>query len=239
MHIRLTKFEWILLISSYTVILVFFIFAPFFQAERNFLSLISALVGIFGILLMAKGLIAAHFVYIAFSILYSILSITQNYYGEAIIYCCLMIPIHIGSIVVWSRSKTQASGEAVKVAPIKKGAWVVLIIASFLSVIPFYFLLKVLHTENLLVSTASITMNCLASALMLKRNHIYALCFVIDDSLLILLWGLKLFGGTISLVPTMVNMLVMMVNDIYAFVRWTKRYRQQREKEKEDERAME
>lgn len=236
--ISLTKFEWVLLIGSNLIILLFYIFAPRFHVERNTLSLISSVVGIFGIILMAKGIVAAHVIYIIFSILYSILSYKERYYGEVIIYCCLMIPFHILSLIFWTRSKIKGYEQAVKVEGINKKSFIIFMAVAVLSIIPFYYILKRLNTDNLIVSTASITMNSLAAVLMLKRHYTYALCFVIDDALLIFLWGLKLAESGISLLPTMVNTIVFFLNDIYAFIKWAKRYKRQKENKIKDAERM-
>ena len=92
-----TLFEICFLFFSLAAITLCFIVG----ADKNIFSYIVSLVGIVSVLTVAKGLVFAPFVNIVYNVLYSIISIMQGYYGEAIIYIFLMIPICVLSIISW------------------------------------------------------------------------------------------------------------------------------------------
>ena len=54
--------------------------------DKNVFSLLVSYIGVISVLTVAKGLVIAPVINIIYNIVYSILSITQQYYGEAIIY---------------------------------------------------------------------------------------------------------------------------------------------------------
>ena len=54
----------------------------------------------------------------------------------------------------------------------------------------FYYILKLLNTNELMISTISLTASLVASYLMLRRSSNYAIAFVINDVILITLWGI-------------------------------------------------
>ena len=225
-------YEWILMIGSWCLIILSFALSPAFGARRSVLSTAASLVGVFGIALMSRGNIFAHYVYILFSCLYIAVSAVSRYYGEAIIYLAVMIPIHIGSIVTWKKH-LSGGGEVPVDKAGSKHIWLYAAVAAALSV-PFYFLLKALHTDNLVFSTLSLATSCLAAVLMLRRSYLYAFCFALDDLFLLLLWGAKIWGGGYEFIPTLITACVQLVNDSYGFYCWKKRLKKQREEEPEE-----
>ena len=82
-----TKFEKVLLFSS--VILVGLV-GIIFKAE--ILTTICSIVGIITALLLAKGKNLGQIFGLLIVALYSIVSFKNKYYGEVIIYLCIMLP---------------------------------------------------------------------------------------------------------------------------------------------------
>ena len=56
----------------------------------------------------------------------------------------------------------------------------------------FYFILKVLNTKNIIISTLSITTSFIAASLQALRSRYYALAYSLNDLVLIILWSLAI-----------------------------------------------
>jgi len=211
-----TIFEICFLFCSLLAITLCFIFGT----DKNIFSFIVSLVGVISVLTVAKGLVIAPFINIVYNILYAIISIVQVYYGEAIIYICLMIPICLISIISWLKNKNQENTDVVNVNKIKGKEYLYLSLISLVSTIGFYFLLKVLNTSELVVSTISLMTSVIASYLMLRRCSYYALGFVVDDIISIVLWSLAIINSGIGYLPTVISFCVFFINDVYGFIHW-------------------
>ena len=211
-----TLFEILFLIFSEIAIILCFVFS----VERNVFSLVVSLIGVISVLMVAKGLTIAPIINIFYNIIYSILAITEHYYGEAIIYLGLMIPISVLSIISWFKNKNKESEENVQVNTIKGVEYLYLSLETVVATIAFYFILKVLNTSELIVSTLSLVSSAVASYLMLRRSSYYALGFVANDIILIALWGLAVVNSGVGFLPSVICFVIFLINDIYGFIHW-------------------
>ena len=222
-----TVFEICFLFCSLLAITLCFVFG----ADKNVFSFIVSLVGVVAVLTVAKGLVIAPFINIGYNILYAIISIFQGYYGEAIIYICLMIPISVFSIIEWLRNKNKDNSDVVEVNKIKGKEYLYLAIATVFATVGFYFLLKVLNTNELIISTISLITSMIASYLMLRRCSYYALGFILNDIILIVLWSLVVVNSGIGYLPTVISFCVFLINDIYGFIHWKMEEKKQQKQE--------
>lgn len=219
-------FEIIFLFCSLLVVSLCFAFG----SDKNVFSFIVSLVGVVSVLTVAKGLVVAPFINIVYNILYAIISITQKYYGEAIIYIGLMIPICVLSIVSWLKNKNKDNSDVVDINKIKGKEYLYLAVATVFATIGFYFLLKVLNTNELIISTISLVTSLVASYLMLRRCSYYALGYILNDIILIVLWSIVVKNSGIGYLPTVISFCVFLINDIYGFVHWKLEEKKQKSK---------
>ncbi len=182
-------------------------------------------------LMVAKGLVIAPMVGIVYDILYAILSITQRYYGETIIYFALMLPLHIFTIIQWIRNKNNANESVVKVGKLKSQEVIILPLVTIVITIAFYFLLKVLNTNELIISTLSTTTSVLASYLMLRRCSYYAVVFFINDIIAIAMWTISTINSGYEYLPTVILFVMFLVSDVYGFIHWKKEAKNQQVKD--------
>lgn len=213
-----SHFEILFLFCSLIVITLCFILGT----DRNVFSLVVSLIGVISVLTVAKGLVIAPMINIVYNIIYAILSITQQYYGEAIIYIFLMIPISVMSIVEWLKNKSKDDENVVEINKIHGIEYMWLSVVTLIATIGFYFLLKFLNTNELVISTISLISSLVASYLMLRRCSYYALGFMANDIILIILWGLVVKNNSIAYLPTVITFVVFLINDIYGFINWKK-----------------
>ena len=216
-------FEIIFLFLSVVGLSLCFAFTP----DRSWFSYVVSIVGVISVLTVAKGLVVAPFINIVYNVLYAVISIFQHYYGEAIIYIGLMIPISIASIVVWLRNKNKDNTAVVKINKIHGMEYLYLSIATAVATVAFYFILQALNTSELIISTISLITSAVASYLMLRRCSYYALGFIANDIVLIVLWSMVVIKSGIQFLPSTISFAIFLINDIYGFVHWKLEERKQ------------
>lgn len=219
----MTKFEWALWGCSVVVVLV----CSFFSKEKSVLSVITSLVGVTGLIFVAKGNVWGQITTCIFSVMYAIVSWENKYYGEMITYVGMTMPIALLSIVSWLKNPYKQTAE-VKVNRIGGREWIAAILLTIGVTIAFYFILRALGTAQLWLSTFSVTTSFLASYLMFRRASFYAIAYSANDLVLIGLWVLASVQD-ISYLCMAVCFLVFLANDIYGFISWTRRGKRQEE----------
>lgn len=217
---KFTKFEIVLWFVSVAVMLLGFIFA-----NQGVLHFIASLVGVTGLIFHAKANVIGPILLVVFSALYGIISLQNRYYGEMITYLCMTAPMEIVSIVEWLKHPHQDSAE-VEICPLSKNKKIGLAITTVLVSVAFYFLLKALNTASLLVSTISVTTSFYAAALTFFRNPYYALGYVFNDLVLIILWIIAC-GADIANLVMVACFVMFLINDLYAFINWNRLQKRQ------------
>jgi len=211
-----TRFEKILLFGS--VLLVSIVGIMF---KSDFLTTICSIVGIITALLLAKGKNLGQIFGLLIVALYSIVSFKNGYYGEMIIYLGIMLPMYIAGIISWIKHQNKETN-TVEVNDIKLKEWIVLFIASILSFTFIYFLLKSFNTNQLFISSLSVIDSLFAVYLLVRRSKYSFYFYVVNDIILILLWGIPVVTGNILLIPMVFNPLINLVNDLYGIYNWRK-----------------
>lgn len=211
-----TRFEKILLIASVLLIsLVGIIF------KADLLTTICSIVGVITALLLAKGKNLGQIFGLLIVALYSIVSFKNGFYGEVIIYLCIMLPMYIIGIVSWIRHQNKDT-DTVEVNKIEIKEWIIVLIASIICFIGIYFLLKAFNTKELFISSISVIDSLFAIYLGVRRSKYSFHFYVFNDLILILLWGIPVISGEIILIPMVFNPIINLINDIYGIHNWKK-----------------
>lgn len=219
-----TKLEKILLFGS--IILVSLVGIIF---KSDLLTTICSIVGIITALLLAKGKNLGQIFGLLIVALYSIVSFKNGYYGEVIIYLCIMLPMYIIGIISWLKYQNKDTN-TVEVNKIKIKEWIIVLFASIVSFIGIYFLLKAFNTNQLFISSLSVIDSLFAVYLGVRRSKYSFYFYVVNDLILILLWGIPVITGTIILMPMVFNTLINLINDLYGIYNWKKLEKLQKER---------
>jgi len=214
-------FEKILLAVSFTApVIAFLVFKV-----TDYLNLANSLAGAAMLFLLAKANIFGNVVSMVFSITYSVVSYRFRYYGEMMLYLGLYLPIEVFTLFVWLRNR-YAGSNVVKVEVTKAIDFLWGTLLSSIITLGAYFVLKALGTENLPWSTVSVFTSMLACYFLLKRNSVYALFYVINDVILIILWLYAAMKDS-SYACLVVSFICFLLNDSYAFFSWSRIRRKQ------------
>ena len=106
--------------------------------------------------------------------------------------------------------------------------WFFLVPSSVFVTILFYFILKYFQTNNLPISTISVTTSFLASVLLIFRSRYYAVAYAANDVVLIALWIYACFSS-LSYISMVVCFVAFLCNDLYAFYNWKRLQKRQSE----------
>ena len=168
-------FEKLFLIISLIIIIACF----FLGTDKNILSLVTSILGVITVIFGAKGLVWAPVVNLLYNIVYIILSYTQGFYGEVLIYIFMMTPINIAMIVSWLKNKSKEDENIVAVNKVSKKEYILLFVFTFVVSVIFYFILKALNTTALFISTISLIDSFIATYLLYRRCSNYSLSYIV------------------------------------------------------------
>lgn len=211
---KLNRFEQGLWLTSLVVIFI----SSLFSGAEGVVSGIASLIGVTALIFVAKGMITGQVLCIIFALMYGIISLFFRYYGEAITYIGMSLPMAAFSLVSWLKNPYEDS-DVVKVAHLTPKKLFAVSITTVAVTALFYFVLGWLNTSNLPVSTLSIATSWAAAILTFLRSPYYALAYAANDLVLIALWGNEALTD-ISCLPMVFCFIMFLANDLYGFYNW-------------------
>ena len=220
----LTPFERGLWLFSLVGVLICTLLSPDF----HLLGMLASLLGVTSLIFIAKGAWQGQILIVIFATLYGIVSFEQRYFGEMITYLCMTLPMAVICLVSWFRHPYKETSE-VKINSLRPAYLAILVPLSAAVSVGLYFLLGALGTQNLVISTLSVTTSFFAASLTFLRTPYFALAYAVNDIVLITLWvdaSLK----SPAYISMVVCFFVFLINDTYSFINWMKMRRRQRAK---------
>ena len=217
-----TPFERVLWLCSVTLITV----ASCIGGNFYPLSWFASLLGVTSLIFIAKGNFVGQIMIIIFSILYGIISIRARYYGEMITYLFMSLPAAVFACVSWLKNPSKQGKHEVQIGTLSAVKWLICIALSAVATIVLYFVLRYFNTDNLIVSTVSVTTSMLAATLLFFRSPYYALAYVANDIVRIVLW-VSASIRDVSYLPNVVCFSTFLFNDTYSFINWTRMQKRQ------------
>ena len=217
----LTKFELFLWLASVLVISV----SSLFGGQQGLLATIASLLGVTALIFISKGMVVGQFFIIAFAIIYGIVSIDARYYGEAITYIGMSLPMAVVSTVSWLRHPHKDS-DRVEIAEMTAKKLLLITVTTVIVTAIFYFILKAMGNASLFISTLSIATSFIAASFTFLRSPYYAAAYAVNDLVLIVLWIIASFED-ISNLSMIFCFIMFFINDMYGFYNWKRMQKQQ------------
>ncbi len=212
-----TKLEIGLLASSLTLILASFLI---FDRE-NYFNMIASLIGALALIFCAKGNPFGQVLMIIFASLYVTIAWFIRYYSEVITYLFMTLPMAIISLISWLKNPFEKGKAEVRVNVLSKKEFGFSFLLSAVVTVIFFFILRAFNTANLIVSTISIFTSFLACYLTFRRSEYFALAYLVNDIVLIVLWAVATISS-IEYLSVVICFLVFLFNDLYTFISWRK-----------------
>ena len=199
---------------------VIFILSSFMIFDReNYLTLIASLIGVTSLIFCAKGNPIGQILMVFFSLIYAYISFSFSYYGELMTYAGMTLPMAVLALVSWLKNPYEGKKSEVKVYSVSKKDITFMIIMTVIVTVVFYFILKALSTPNLVVSAFSIATSFIASYFMIRRITYYAIAFMLNDVVLIVLWVLATVDN-LTYLSVVACFAVFLMNDLHSFIKW-------------------
>lgn len=218
---RLTGFEKTLWIVSVSVVLLSFILG----SDRAPLPLAASLIGVTGLIFIARGDVLGQVLTVVFSLIYGVISIQNRYYGEMMTYVFMSAPMAIMAIVSWVKNSYRKN--QVRIAELSGKQIGLMSLLAVVVTAAFYFILEYFNTANTVPSTISVTTSFVACYLTFCRSPYYALGYAANDVVLIVLWVLASVKDP-SCIPMIACFVMFLANDLYGFFNWRKMMKAQR-----------
>lgn len=216
-----------LLLWLFEIILIITFFCIF--DGKEFINIAASLIGITALLFCAKGNPIGQALVIIFSALYAFVSFKFAYYGEMITYLGMTAPMAFVSLISWIKHPNGENSSEVKIRALKKLDILILIPATISVTVIFYFILRFFGTANLLTSTISVTTSFSAAFLAFKRSPYYAIAYILNDIVLMVLWSMAAIKD-ISYLSVIVCFFAFFINDVYTFINWKRLEKKQKNK---------
>lgn len=205
---------------------------------QKWYMVLTSLLGVTSLVFLAEGNPVGHLLIIVFSTVYGGIAFSLRYYGELITYVGMTLPMAVSALITWLKNPFNGNLAEVKINRLPKREWAVLPLITAAVTVAFYFILGALNTANLVVSTLSVSTSFFAAYLTFRRSPYYALAYAVNDIVLIALWGMAALSDPACFSPT-ICFAVFLFNDIYGYICWHKREREQQQKEQVQKSAKE
>lgn len=190
------------------------------------LSLIASVLGVSSLIFIAKGNFVGQIMLMIFCVLYGFISFRARYYGEMITYLCMSLPASAFACISWLKHPSKQGKHEVQIGTLSAKKWWICAGLAAVVTLLLYFVLRYFHTNHLLVSTLSVTTSMFAASLLFFRSPYYALAYVANDIVLVVLWIAASVRDT-SYLPTVVCFATFLFNDAYSFISWTRMQKRQ------------
>lgn len=208
-------FEWAMILS----VIGFTIYFSIINQENSLWYLLidglSAICGIFCVVLCAKGK-KSQYIWGLFNIIgYVIIAWINHYYGEVMLNALYYLPSQFIGFYLWKKHMNQNTNEVEgKKLDFKQS--VLLVMISMIAIFGYKLILDALGGAGTLLDSCSTVLSIFANLLMLLRFREQWLLWIIIDIVTVIMW--LLVGDYI-----MVTMwAVYLVNAFYGYYHWTK-----------------
>ena len=138
-----------------------------------------------------------------------------------ITYLGMSAPIAVWALISWLKNPFHGNKSEVEIKSLSKKEWGIFAALYAVVTLAFYFILRALNTQNLIVSTISVLTSFAAVYLTARRSKFYAVGYALNDVVLIVLWS---FAATENLtyLPMVVCFSAFLALDIYGFISWSR-----------------
>lgn len=216
-------------LTAWVLSLTLIMLSQLLLGNTEWAFMVVSMVGISALIYTAKGHVMGPLIMILFSITYSLISLSFDYYGEAITYGGMTLPMSILALIAWVKHPSSEKNQ-VKTAVLTKREWLICGLYAILVTGALGIVLYLFDTPNLVLSTISVTTSFVAVYLTYKRSQYYAVAYALNDLILIGLW---VYASTTheAYMPLVVCFSLFLIYDIYGYIAWNKRSNKNRQQQ--------
>ena len=196
--------------------------------------IINTLLALLFVFTQAKAKIATLFFGVAHFTFYIFICYTQSYFGEALCYLVVMLPIYIYGIIHWLANKDKKNNVVLVRNNLSKKEWLITI-PSFIAIsICIFFILKALNTSQLVINFMAFISMLPAVYLLSRRCKWNHLAFLFNDFIVASLWLTLVLYGNLAFIPMCIYHVFQIIYDIYGITQWFQLERKQKQELQND-----
>ncbi|MBO5087649.1 MAG: nicotinamide mononucleotide transporter [Lachnospiraceae bacterium] len=184
------------------------------------IGIISALTGIWCVILTGKGKISSYIFGMINTLLYAYIAYGAKYYGEVMLNLLYYVPTNVIGFVLWKKNMNQENTEVVK-KRMKVKTQLLVATGTAFGVFLYGLVLKKLGGQMPLVDSMSTVLSVVAQILCVKRYMEQWIIWIVVDVVTIIMWAVVFAQGGES-IATLVMWSVYLINAIIMFVKWFK-----------------
>lgn len=184
--------------------------------------IISTNLGLLCVFTQAKGKVSTQFIGIVYFCFYIFISYTQQYYGEALLYLILMLPMYIYGAIHWLANRNKKENVVIVRSNLSKKEWLISSVILAGVAVGVFFTLKALNTSQLIISTLSFVSMLPAVYLLMRRCKWNQVAFLVNDFIVPILWLFLVIQGDLSFLPMCVYHIFQITYDVYGLIQWIK-----------------
>lgn len=194
--------------------------------QSSWLVVLNTLLGILYVFFIAKGFVIANIFGIVQVCLYSVISFTNQFYGEVAL-CGVNFIICVITLISWFKNRDNDKSNVKVAKNFGWKQWVLLAGLSCVFFVVFFFVLRAFNTANLIISTLSVTGNFAAGYLTINRSELSFIFYIISNIMCIVLWLTIVLQGGLQYLPTLINYVIFIFINIIGVINWVKLKKQQ------------
>ena len=182
--------------------------------------------------LSTKGVIAALYISIAECVVYAVICFLNGLYGEVIKQFALSIPLNIVGIVSWTKSIKTNKGtsefgkqQTIIVRKMNAKLWVITLLLCAVFCVTAYFILGLLNTSQLLLSSFMLTLSVAGKITYILRFTNHWLFGLLSNIITIITWTIIVIGGDLSPLVIAISYVASAINCVYGMFMWENMYR--------------
>lgn len=188
--------------------------------EESLVGIVSAITGVFCVVLVGKGKISNYFFGVITVTTYAFIAYEARYYGDAMLNLCYYLPMNFIGLFVWSKNMKKGSGEVLKIRMSAKTNMLIFG-GSGVAVIGYSFFLRSLGGSLPILDSISTVFSIVAQLLCVMRAAEQWIFWIIVNVVSVIMWGIA-FSQESDGIATLLMWCVYLVNAVIMWISWNK-----------------
>lgn len=197
--------------------------------KSSWMVMVTTWFALFCVFTQAKGKVITQFLGLGYFGFYTYISYTQKFYGEALIYLLIMIPMYLYGVIHWLANRDKKDNVVIVRSNLPKLEWLIAGICILLITPIIYVILDLLNTSKVFISTLSFVSLLPSVYLLIRRCKWNQVAFLINDLIVPILWIFLVIEGDYSFLPMCIYYIFQITYDIYGLAEWIKLEKKQKE----------
>lgn len=205
--------DYLLLSISYAAIILCSAIFP-----TNILSVLTSLLGILIGIISYHAKVLSRYIWFVYCAIYGTLVITNFYYGE-IVSLGIVFVLNIFCLISWIKNQKN---NVIKVNNLSTLEYLLSLLSISIFAIGLFFVLKLINTSNLVISTITTSISVLGWYYYTRRSAYAYVVFLLADFCVCILWSIPILQGKIDNIPIVISSLIFICLDLIGLFNWTK-----------------